>query len=140
MDAISSEATITLNGKQYRLAKATVTRLEQFVDWCRPKLKNPIVAAGEAIESFPVALQHLLVKVAVEEGSSPLTITSPRVQALSQTPEGMAKMCHILISPNHPEVTVDDLASWIVNADAGELQRAFNKVTGSPDAVGGKNP
>jgi hypothetical protein len=140
MDAISAEATITLNGRQYTLAKATVARLEEFVEWCKPKLKNPIVAAGEAIGGFPGQLQELLVRVAVQEGSSPLTISSPRIQALAGTTEGMAKLFHIMLKPNHPDVTIDDLSKWLGDSNAVDLQSAFNKISGTADSVGGTNP
>jgi len=140
MDAISTEATITLNGKQFTLAKATVSRLEEFVEWCKPRLKNPIVAAGEAIGGFPGQLQELLVRVAVQEGSSPLTISSPRVQALADTTEGLAKLFHIMLKPNHPDVTIDDLTRWLGDANSVDLQSAFNKISGTVDSVGGANP
>jgi len=138
MDPIAKEATIKLNGKDYRLAKATVNRLDEFVDWCKTKLPNPIKAAGECIASFPKEYQDLLVRVAVSEGTSPLTISSPRVQALAASPDGMVRMFHILLKPNHPEVTLDDLSAWIKDADAGELQAAFSKVSATkPEAQQG---
>lgn len=135
MEPIAKESTITLGGKEYRLAKATVNRLDEFVEWCKTKLPNPIKAAGECIASFPKEYQDLLVRVAVAEGSSPLTINSPRVQALAGTPEGMVRIFHILLKPNHPEVTLENLSVWMQDADAEELQKAFAKVSATKAEV-----
>ncbi len=135
MQPIARESTITLNGKEYRLAKATTNRLDEFVEWCKTKLPNPIKLAGELIGSFPAEHRELLVRVAMEEGSSPLSINSPRVQALASTPDGSVRLFHILIKPNHPEVTLDELAEWMKNADATELQKAFAKVSGTKEVV-----
>lgn len=118
-NVIGKEQVITIEGKQYKLARLTRGIMKDFANWAKSLLPNPLDVVAQKLhlfKDFP-ELQQMMVKEAVKDAKTFGEITSPEVQEIMDSFDGQVKMVTMLLQVHQPEITEDvafDLAMKFV--------------------------
>lgn len=115
MDNIGREQELEVNGERYRLSRCTISVLRDFRDWAASRLPDPLEIVKKQLEGFPPHLQELMVKEALERANRVKDFASPEVQALLHSFEGMLHLLGLLLRPNHPTLTDQEIFDLLTN-------------------------
>lgn len=149
----------------WTLSRWTLAVDDEFADWAKTKLRDPLELSGEYVkrliaeerglrkqlEADPKneelqgkiadleAMQTHYAKIGLEKACGYLSITSPEMAGLIASPRGAARMLWLLLRENHEGITEDDAKVIQENADPQELQEAFRVARGKVPPAQPKN-
>lgn len=147
------ECEVQALGQTWRFGRWTLGVLDEWTDWARGQLPNPIDEAVKVIERMELDEQERkitnqrllltrnkikdeLVNAAMRRASSYLAFNSPEVQSLMNSPRGAARLVKLLLKTNHPDVS-EEQALDLVMALGEDLQRIMLVTAGkSPPGEG----
>ena len=140
-------------GQRWRFSRWTLRVLDDWTEWARTILPNPIDECAAAIlrmesdeEKCKISdpkiiarrnkIKDELVTAAIRQASSYLATSSPEVKSLLNSPRGAAHLLLLLLKPNHPEVT-EEKAFDIVQVLGPDLERVMLTTAGRSPPAGG---
>lgn len=112
---------ITLDGKEYQLQSLTVKDIEEIDNWLRAKV---IRAAAEATVGMDAVLAERVINTAVNNSGRVSMLLPTGIQQLLN-PAGMAKMFHVSLVKNHPDLQYDDLVA--IMSDPDKMKSAYTQ-------------
>lgn len=132
---------LVVDGKRYMLSRFTRALEDEFVEWAKSVLPNPIAVIGAGLSKLPANVQEMLVKEAVAKACALQSFFNPDIQSLVGTPAGSVKLFSLLLRKYQPELTEDDVINLIGKAGRDEdLKKAFRQVYGTvPEDEGEKD-
>lgn len=109
MHHVGIDTFIEVDNKKYKLSRFERKEHRKFLDWADKVIPDPFELIMGRLESFPPALQEILVKEALQYAKMRLTMLSPEVQNLLQTSEGGIKLLEVMLQRHHPELTTAEV-------------------------------
>lgn len=108
---VGKEQTIVVDGKSYKLSRLTRATMKEFAEWAKSLIPNPLDVVAERLDQFAKYphLQEVMVKDAVARSKTFGDFNSPEVQSIMSSMDGQIKMVSMLLKPNHPELTEDEV-------------------------------
>lgn len=129
---VGREQTITVNGKAYRLGRLRRKEWREFHEWALSCLPNVLEILAGQIEKYPANLQPLMASEAVQMVNEPI---ERRTSALVDTPNGWAKLVHILLQEHHPGISEDE--AWDVSVEMkSQMLDIITKAEGKQEGKG----
>lgn len=134
---IGKEKEIKALGKDWKLARWTREVWDQWLEWAKTRIPDPLERIRPSIEQWPERVQDLLVERAMEKATTVLTMGSPEVQGLMDSLEGLSYLFYLLLRKNHPDVTEDEALAIVLEVGETEAAAAAKVASGQ---VPSKNP
>lgn len=127
---VGREQTFEALGRTWRLARWDRAVWRDLLEWARPRIPDPRKTAAEFLAMLPPAVTTIvggvpittdpngdqkteIVKAALADAQEYLSPTSPKVNALLGTLDGVCELFRLLLKPAQPDIT-DDQAYEIV--------------------------
>lgn len=135
---VGRESSLPALGKTWRVGRWTRAIWDGFVEWAKPRIKDPLEVAQKHLDRFPPGLQSIMVQHALELSSGHLALNGGPVQGLLATLDGSAYLLYLLLKQHHPEMTEDLAFEIAMDVDEKELKRVFDRSAGKvpPSAQG----
>lgn len=111
MQHIGQETVIEVGGTKYTLSRFSRSLLKKFIEWADTQLGNPLDQVRDKLAGFPVAMQEIIVKDALERQRLRKSVNSPEIEAIMQSPDGVTYLLHLHLKQHHPDLTYHDAES-----------------------------
>lgn len=148
-------------GQTWRFSRWTLNVLDEFLDWARTQLPDPLEVAEKAIfrlqrearrireskeyddgeKQFLLSTnaqqQSLWADKAMDEATSYLGMGSPQFQSLLNSARGAARLAMLLLRKHHPDI--DEETAFAIASEVGDdMQRIMSITAGkaSPESLG----
>jgi hypothetical protein len=122
--------TVSLGGKEYKLSPLRDRDYGEYERWIQSQIIN---IAKDNLDGLPEDQQKLLLIHAFEQARK-VNITSPEFLQRMNTVEGAAKLLHLMMRRNHPEMTEINVLSLLT--DPKNLNTAMDGVNTLMDLDG----
>ncbi len=110
---MSKEYTIKINGNVYRLNSFTVRHTQELLDYAKKVLPDPVTVLLETANLLPEGQKEKFLEKhldsAYEEKKKIGTLNGTNLEEVMKTPNGFKKMCHLMFTKHHPNLTEDDV-------------------------------
>lgn len=137
---LGRETELKALGKTWTLARWTRDVWEEFLVWARTQLPDPIEVALRHVDQLPPAIAEKLVAEALKQATGYLSIGSPRVTELLNSPEGITRLIWLLLRKHHPEASEDTALAIVFEVGAESLQAKIDQAAGVQSAPAGNGP
>ena len=145
-------------GQRWRFGRWTLRVLDDWTEWARTQLPNPIDEAAAAIERMEAdeekrkitdpkllarrnKIKDELVTAAIRQASSYLAFSAPEVQSLLNSPRGGAHLVRELLKGNHPDITEEKAFDLAQAMGMEEMERVMLTTSGkAPPGGNGQAP
>lgn len=119
-------------GKTWRTAKMEYSILDRFAEWVKTQLADPFAGLEKIIDKLPRedALQLVREAQARQREMETLDIDSPEVSRFMKTNRGAMRIFHLLLSANHPELTLDQAFALGMELGEDKIQEIFGDAAG----------
>ena len=134
---IGREQVFEALGKSWRLSRWERRVWWELLDWARSKIPDPVETINKHLEKMPEKAVKHAVEAALNASRTFLSITSPEVQAMLQSMEGMVKTMYLLLLEHQKDVTEDEAYAIVMGFGAEEIQRRFGVALGRSTDSGG---
>jgi hypothetical protein len=116
------EDTVSIGGKNYRLAKPNVKLWNRFVEWVNQTLGNPFDDIKGLLAGLPVESQKLLIDHAQSVKMARRAVDSPEVHAQINTIPGSVEMFSLMMGEHNKNLSRDELRAlaWDYLEEQGE--------------------
>jgi hypothetical protein len=128
------KTTLKIAGNPYTLTALDARRTQEFLDYAKSKIPDPVTQLVEASEKLPEALRHSFLEkrldAAFEASKLRGTLTDPALADFQKTTEGIVKLFGLLLRPGHPNLTEEDVAALVMDVDVNqeELDQAAEQL------------
>ena len=129
---IGRESEIQAIGSTWKVGRWTRAVWADWLDWAKTQLPDPLAIVKKDLETWPKEVQEYLVRQALDRATRALSIGSPEVSLLLDSPEGSCRLLYHLLKKNHPDVTEDDAMDILFEVGQEELKKRFDKAAGTP--------
>lgn len=132
---VGRDSEIVALGQKWKVGRWTRRVWNDFLEWAKPRIADPLDVAEKALAKFPAHLHEVIVRHAIDRSQMHLTAGSTEVQSLLGTVEGSVYLLYLLLKDSHPGVT-EDMAFDIATEVGGErMRKAFDVAAGKVPAV-----
>lgn len=125
---IAREVDLEVGDKTYRLARFTRKHLVEWMDFANKKLGDPLLEVKKQLDGFPLEIQKLLVEEALDRKRRRQDFSSPEIQALFSSNEGILKAICLLFKKHQPDMTPADVEAVFDEALEQHGVEFFQKV------------
>lgn len=105
---VGQEQTVKVGEKVYTLSKADASVREEFLEWARPRIADPIDAILGKLEKMKPKAASLFTREALQQARARYDFASPEIQQVAQTEAGIVKMISLLLRKHHPDITDEE--------------------------------
>lgn len=139
--------------QRWRFDRWELHILDEWTEWARSQLPDPIERAAAVIEKMMVTEENIedsatlarrnkikdeIMFAATKQANSYLAFNSPEVQSLIQSPRGAAQLICLLLKKYQPNVTADE-AFRLVQAMPDGMMREIMEITAGHSLPAEKN-
>lgn len=132
MDHIGRPATFHALGQEWTLARWTRSVWHDLIEYAKTILPDPRMEAEEILRYVPEsdsATRVQVVRDAILQSRSMFTIGSKQIQEFIATTDGVTYLLYLLLRPNHPEITLDQVFE-IASHPPPEMAKALERAAG----------
>jgi hypothetical protein len=126
------EASVTVNGKVWRLGRLDVDAIDEFMAWVREQVGDPFELVERFMGKIPQeeSVRQLREAEEVAKQLKALSVQTPLAQQYVSTARGSAKLFQILLRTHHPDAT--ESQAFLVAQALGEegARKALQKAEG----------
>lgn len=127
------EVTLKIGGNPYRLTALDARREQEFLDFARSKLPDPVQEVIDTAARLPDGYREKFLDqkldAAIERGRLRGTPLDPDLEAFTRTKEGLTKMFALFLRPHHPHLTEADVWELLnQSAEEGDLERVADEL------------
>lgn len=162
------ETTAQALGTTWTFSRWELDKLDEWVDWARTKLPDPLAAATAQIERMMeeedqrtqaaktdlektklqawlarrAKIKDELVETAMQKATSHLDFGSAEIQSLLRSLRGLAQLAFLLLREHHPAITTEQAFGVVAELGQEEIQRILDTTMGMapPAAKNGLAP
>ncbi len=148
------EVTFPALGQSWTVARFDLDLLARWIDWARPQIPDPLeVAEAEVLrlaekieaartdETMGEDRKHLRVRawqeqierisrLAMAEAAEYLSITSPEIQSLMNSPEGAGEIFRLLLEKHHPGITHEQAVKIVSDLGPSKTRQLMAQTQG----------
>lgn len=125
-----SDITLTIGGMPYRLSNFTAEMQQEFCDWSKTVLYDPVRDVLAYIKDIPEKLQKDLLNDAFRRKSLRGSVTDPDLDALEHSFQGITKIYQLMFRKHHPNLTERDIANLMNQAHEELGEEGLEEVFG----------
>jgi len=129
---LGRESELTALGRTWRISRWTRKIWNDWLDWAKTVLPDPVDTAQKRIEKWPAHLQAEVARDALDRANMGLSIGSRPVSALMDSPEGACQLLYLLLKKHQPDVTEDDAMDILMEVGLEAVQKRFDRASGTP--------
>lgn len=138
MNNYGREVKVQALGQEWTFARLERRRLREFRDWIATQLPDPMGIGKEWFDKLPLEEQLAAVKKN-EQNRVDLKcfhLACPLCLEYMSRDDGLAKLAHILLKPNHPDVDEDTAFEVFTCQGKNEVEKILNMLQGETSGRG----
>lgn len=119
---------ITLGDQEFNLTPLSIKDIETIDNWLRKKVIRSAAEASSEVDD--PALSARIMDSAMSKAAS-ISMLTPSGMSSLMTPLGIAKIFHVSLIKEHPDLTLEDIASLV--SKPGAMDSAFQEFQAAND-------
>lgn len=129
MDATGAARTITVGGKTVRVTQLTLNMWGELSALAAAKRAGVLDLALQRAANQPPAIQDKLITAAVN-AACPTSVTQEDVGRFIALPDGLIQFARLLLREHQPELSVDEIRTWLGPLPPDVVAQLFARATG----------